>query len=84
MYDPTTGGIRMAFHKKVLATTRYEAFEKLLPEMAALIAEKVTDSTIKYVSVFSGRVGYCPSENAERLAPFQIEVATGKRRKSRA
>jgi len=64
--------------KRVLADTRTEALDKCLPEIRAKVLP-LADPSIKYVSVFAGRVGSV-TEAAFRLNPIQIVRETGKRR----
>jgi hypothetical protein len=74
-YDRATGSIRMAWTKMVMGTSRIDAIEKCLPQINKVLGG-ITDGTIKFVSVYAGTKGV-----AERLAPVQIDVATGQIRK---
>ena len=69
------GSDEVAFHVRKRASSRMEAVEKALPQIAKEILPLV-DPSIKYVSVNAGRVGDVTGA-AFRLCTIQIVRETG-------
>lgn len=61
----------LVYKRVVLANSRTAAIEKCLPEIRKNVLSKITDETIRFVSVFCGVKGSV-SGAAERLTPIQI------------
>ena len=75
----TVASDAVSYHRRVRASDRMEAIQKCLPDIQQNVLPHV-DSSIKYVSVFAGRVGH--GGMALRLCPIQIVRATGQIRRS--
>jgi len=70
------GQVNMEWSKVVLANSRTHAVEKCHEDIGKIIG-KITDPSIKFVSVFVG-LKNSVTEKAERLNPIQVDVSTAK------
>ncbi len=83
-YSTTREKVRtdeVAFKVRKRAKSRMEALEKALPQIREEVLP-IVDPTIKYISVFAGRVGDVTGA-AFRLTPIQVVRETGEIRRSK-
>ena len=62
---------KIAWSTRKRASSRVEALLKAMPEIKRKVLPRITDSTIKFISVFVGRYKSI-TEPAFRLEPIQI------------